>query len=144
MELMLDDETYVQLTRLSVEGNQLVDLSQYDQARKKFMTAVNLLPNPKNKWDAALWLYASIGDTYLFEEKFKEASENFYNALNCPDGQESAFVHLRLGQSFYELDYQKKAKEHLLKAYMLDGNEIFREEEKKYFDFLQKNVDGIV
>jgi tetratricopeptide (TPR) repeat protein len=137
----LDDETYQHVERLSEEGNVLVDKNDFDGALKKFNLALDLLPSPKKNWEAALWLYASIGDMYLFRKEFVAAKNSFFEALNCPDGQGSPFVHLRLGESLYELKEEEKAVDHLLRAYMLEGKEIFVEEEDKYFNFLKERVE---
>jgi tetratricopeptide (TPR) repeat protein len=139
--LVLDDETAAQVERLSEEGNTLVDGDDFDGALKKFTAALNLLPAPKTNWEAALWLYASMGDMYLFKEEYQQAAAHYYNALNCPDGHQSGFVHLRLGESLYELDDQPKALEHLLRAYLLEGKEIFATENEKYFSFLKSNTE---
>jgi tetratricopeptide (TPR) repeat protein len=137
----LSDELYEQIEELSDQGNDLVDEDDFEGGLEKFQGALDLLPEPKNQWEAAMWLYASVGDMYLFTEDFEAAKENFFNALNCPDGQESGFVHLRLGESLLELGEEDKAVDHLLKAYMLEGPEIFAEEEEKYFDFLKSKVE---
>jgi tetratricopeptide (TPR) repeat protein len=137
----LDDETYQHVERLSEEGNVLVDKNDFDGALKKFSQALELLPSPKRNWEAAHWLYAGIGDMYLFKKEFEAAKNNFYEALNCPDGQASAFVHLRLGESLYELKEEERAVDHLLRAYMLEGKGIFAEEEDKYFEFLKDRVE---
>ena len=137
----LDDALYAQIEKLSEEGNDLVDEDDFDGALRKFRRALELLPEPKTDWEAGLWLYSSIGDMHLFKEDFESAKTSFYNALNCPDGQESGFVHLRLGEALYELGEKDKALDHLLRAYMLEGPEIFEEEEEKYFEFLQSKVE---
>jgi Uncharacterized protein conserved in bacteria len=137
----LSDELYEQIEELSEQGNDLVDEDDFDGALEKFQAALDLLPEPKNQWEAAMWLYASMGDMHLFKEDFESAKTNFYNALNCPDGQESAFVHLRLGEALYELGEEDKALDHLLRAYVLEGPEIFAEEEGYYFDFLKSRVE---
>lgn len=144
IEIVLSPEDDGHVQRLSEEGNLLVDLDDYKGALKKFTAALDILPTPKQQWEAALWLYASIGDMHLFLEDYKQAAENYYNALNCPDGQQSSFVHLRLGEALYELEDEKNSLDHLLRAYMLEGKEIFESEEEKYFAFLQENVEGIV
>ena len=135
VEIVLNNEDAASIERLSEEGNVLSDNNNFDAALIKFTTALSILPTPKINWEAALWLYASIGDMYLFKEEYEFAMSNYYNALNCPDGQGSGFVHLRLGESLFELNDEKKALDHLLKAYMLDGKEIFEDEEEKYFNF---------
>jgi tetratricopeptide (TPR) repeat protein len=137
----LSDELYEQIEELSEQGNDLVDDDDFEGALEKFQSTLDLLPDPKTDWEASLWLYASMGDMYLFTEDFESAKENFFNALNCPDGQESGFVHLRLGESLLELGEEDKAVDHLLRAYMLEGPEIFEEEEDKYLEFLKSKVD---
>jgi tetratricopeptide (TPR) repeat protein len=137
----LSDELYSKIEKLSEQGNDLVDEDDFEGALLKFQTALDLLPEPKDQWEAAMWLYASMGDMYLFTEDFDSAKENFFNALNCPDGQESGFVHLRLGESLLELGEEDKAVDHLLRSYMLEGPEIFEEEEDKYLDFLKSKVE---
>jgi len=137
----LSDALYEQIETLSEQGNDLVDEDDFEGALSKFQEAMDLLPDPKNQWEASLWLYASMGDMYLFQEDFDLAKTNFYNALNCPDGQESGFVHLRLGEALYELGEEEKSLDHLLRAYISEGPEIFAEEEEKYFNFLKSKVE---
>jgi tetratricopeptide (TPR) repeat protein len=137
----LDDDLYDRILELSEEGNHLADADSYEAAHKKFEEALDLVPNPKIDWEASLWLYASIGDMYFFLRDYENATENFYNALNCPDGKSNAFVHLRLGESLYELRQDEKSIDHLLRAYMLEGKELFADEEEKYFKFLSKKVE---
>lgn len=139
----LDDELYEQIESLSEEGNEFVEEDDYAAALNKFKEALALVPEPKIKWEAAFWLYAGIGDMCLFLEDYKASADAFYHALNCPDGQESGFVHLRLGEALFEIDKKEDALEHLLRAYMLEGKELFNDEEEKYYDFLKNNVEGI-
>ncbi|SHG41624.1 tetratricopeptide repeat protein [Pedobacter caeni] len=139
----LDDELYEQIESLSEEGNEFVDEDDYAAALEKFKEALVLVPEPKTKWEAAFWLYASMGDMYLFLEDYEASADAFYYALNCPDGQESGFVHLRLGEALYEINKKEDALQHLLRAYMLEGKELFNDEEEKYYDFLKNNVEGI-
>ena len=48
---------------------------------------------------------------------------------------------LRLGECYLEQGDKEKAKDYLLKAYLLEPDGIFYGEEDKYFDFLKANVD---
>ena len=57
------------------------------------------------------------------------------------EGYNNPFVLLRLGQSAYEIGNKEQALEYLLRTYMLEGKEIFEEDEKKYFEFLKSNMD---
>ena len=47
-------------------------------------------------------------------------------------GTGNPFVWLRLGQSAFELGNAKQATDALLSAYMLEGDEIFEDEDPKY------------
>ena len=63
-----------------------------------------------------------------------------FNALNCPDALANPFVHIRLGQALYELGNTERAKEHLLRAYMLNGEDIFEGQDEKYFELIKAMV----
>jgi len=137
----LSEELNKKIEQLVAEGNVLVDEDDYVSALDKFEDALDLIPNPKSSWEEALWIYASIGDMQVFTEDYESAAENFFNALNCPDAQENSFLHLRLGQALFELDDKEKALDHLIKAYEIDGEEIFDDEDHKYYEYLKANME---
>jgi tetratricopeptide (TPR) repeat protein len=133
----LDDEIYGRITELSDEGNELAEDDNFEAAVAKFSEALELLPAPKTDWKAATWLYASIGDMYYSLEKYEAAVNSLFDALNCPDGYGNPFVHLRLGESLCESGQTERAKEHLLQAYMLEGEDIFEDENPKYLNMIK-------
>lgn len=139
-DVRMDDTLYEKITALSTAGDLLTDANDYEGALKKFKMALDLVPFPKTDWAVSLWLYASIGDIYFLMKAYKVASENFSKALHAPDGHKNAFIHLRLGQIFYETNIPDKAMDHLLKAYELKGHEVFEIEHEKYFWFLKSHV----
>ncbi len=132
----LDDALSLKINNLSEMGNLLMDNGSYDKAINFFSDAIALLPLPTQQWEAGTWLYTAIGEAYYFKHDYENAKNNLYDALNCADSTDSAFTYLRLEQSLYELGDLACAKENLLKAYMLEGNEIFDDEEAKYFNLL--------
>lgn len=132
---------YEQIEALSEAGNELADADDFDGAIAKFSEALQLLPAPAQDWEASTWLYASMGDMYYFKADYQAAANHFYDALNGPDAQANGFVHLRLGESLFELNQLDQAVEYLLRAYMLEGADIFAEEDSRYFDFLKKRVE---
>ena len=93
-----------------------------------WQAALTLLPDPKVEWEAALWLYASIGDTMRAEGRYEDAEDMLFNALNCPDAHANAFVNLRLGQTLVGAGKTDQGVEYLLRAYMLAGKGIFAED----------------
>ncbi|MBO9728103.1 MAG: hypothetical protein J7623_05640 [Chitinophaga sp.] len=141
VEEALPDDVYEQIEILSEAGNALADEENYDAALEKFKTALELLPAPRHEWEASTWLNASIGDMLFFKGDFAAAAPAFYEALNGPDAHAIGFVQLRLGECLYELKDETKALEHLMRAYMLEGVEIFAEEDSRYFDFLKTKVE---
>lgn len=63
---------------------------------------------------------------YLFlNREYEKAKSNLYNARNCPDGISNPFILLRLGESLFECGELDKAREYLLRAYILEGYKLF-------------------
>lgn len=137
----LDDEIFEKIQHLADEGNDLMDEEDYDSAVNKFNEALNLLPEPRGDWEASTWLYASVGDAHFFKTDYAAAAEAFYQAFQSPNGMINPFVLLRLGQSLLETGDEPNATEYLLRAYMVEGRDIFDEENPKYFQFLESKVE---
>jgi tetratricopeptide (TPR) repeat protein len=140
VEEELPEAIYQQIEVLSEAGNTLADEENYDAALDKFREALQLLPDPKHEWEASTWLNASIGDMLFFKEDYAAAANSFFEALNGPDAQAVGFVQLRLGECLYEMKQEEQSLEHLLNAYMLEGETIFAAEDSRYFDFLKSRV----
>lgn len=137
----LDDAIYDRVTALSQEGNRHMDMGNWSKARTVFEQALTLLPDPKDEWEAATWLNASLGDANFAAKDYMRARTALIDALNCPDGQANAFIHLRLGEVSLELGEPDRAREHLLRAYMLGGEELFASEPPRYRQFIRPDVD---
>ncbi|MCC9606526.1 hypothetical protein LOC68_17415 [Blastopirellula sp. JC732] len=133
----LDDFLYEQVTELSQEGNVLFDDGDLDAAMAKFDAAWGLLPEPKNQWEAALWLLAAKGDVYFARQQYAEVVDAMMRAAMCPDGLGNPFIHLRLGQAYWELGDKSRAGNELTMAYMAAGADIFEDEDPKYLDYLK-------
>lgn len=139
--IAINDADFAVIEKLSEEGNALAERDDFDGAIKKFEQALAIVPAPKNDYEASTWLHASIGDMYFLKGDYETSAGSFYDALNCPDGQMNGFVHLRLGEDLFELNQKDKSLDHLLRAYMLEGREIFAGEDEKYFKFLSEKVE---
>ncbi|MED4402852.1 hypothetical protein ABET41_16005 [Metabacillus fastidiosus] len=117
-------------------GNDFVEKGQVNKAIESYIEALDLVPLPKNDWETSTWIYTALGDTYFYDCDYEMAKNNFYNALNCPNGGSNPFIILRLGESLFECGEIDKAKEYLLRAYMLEGYKIFFNEDDKYFELI--------
>jgi tetratricopeptide (TPR) repeat protein len=124
----LSENLFDQVETLSAKGSNFFDKTAFDQALEKWVQALDLLPEPKTDWDAYTWLSTSIGDAHYQLAQFDVARQFLFDALNGPDAQGSPFIHYRLGQCEVKIGNQDSAKNHLLQAYMLDGEKIFHGE----------------
>ena len=136
----LSDSEYDQIEKLVEEGNVFYENGELKKALNNYESALEIVPSPKSDWEASTWLYTSIGDVFFSGNNLEAAKDNYYNALNCPDGMGNAYIHLSLGQTQFELEELEKSKESLIKAYMLDGYEIFEDEDPKYFALIKNLI----
>jgi tetratricopeptide (TPR) repeat protein len=133
----LNDSIYSRILDLSQQGNDLVNAGDNLAALRKYHEAWRLLPEPKEDWDAATWLLSAIGDTHFLSSDYQNAVAALTNAIACPNGLGNPFIHLRLGQSHFEMGNTSKAADELARAYMVGGRELFEKVEQKYFVFLK-------
>lgn len=133
----LTKEIYDEITKLSNVGNELLDV-QHDtnSAYNVFELALELLPEPANKWEAFSWLQASLGECKFIEKAYKEAHEHFRQAYNALIPNANAYILLRIGECAFELQLEH-AQEFLFKAYMMDGKDIFNCEDEKYYKAIE-------
>jgi len=132
----LPDPIHAQIAALSDEGNALYDSDQEEEAISVWKRGLDLLPEPKGRWEAAMWLHASIGDAYRYLDKPSDALAHFQSAYSSGDGAVNPFVLLGLGATLHDTGQKEDATDPLLRAYMLEGEEIF-EDEEKYLDYLR-------
>ncbi|MED4355140.1 tetratricopeptide repeat protein [Schinkia azotoformans] len=136
----LDDKIYDKIVELCEEGDNLTEEDRFHDAIDKYNAALDLVPSPKRDWEAGTWIYTALGDAYFIIENYKKAKECFFDALNCPDGVNNPLILLRLGESLFECGEHNKAEEYLLKAYMLEGYNIFKDEDEKYFGLIKERI----
>jgi tetratricopeptide (TPR) repeat protein len=136
----LSPETSARLDRLCEEGSAALKRGRYWEGIDRFQVAWELLPEPKEIWEAATWILAAIGDVYYLNSHFDKALEFFGKAVRCPGGLGNPFIHLRLGESAYELGNMTRADDELTRAYMGAGKDNFVAEDPKYL----KRLSGIL
>ena len=139
--LELPDALYEQIKTLCEQGDILAEEEQYAEALDSYWAALDLLPEPKEQWEAATWILGSIGDADYLSGDFEAGKDNLAGAITCPDGLGNPFLHLRLGECEFELNHLDQAAEELTRAYRAAGAEIFEEEDPKYFAFLKTRLE---
>lgn len=132
----LSDTLHARIKQLSECGDKFVADGAYNDGLQCYMDALQLLPDPVEDWEAATWLLAAIGEAYYVQHNYQSALEAFTDALTCPGGMGNPFIHLRLGETQYELQNLDRAKDELARAYMGGGKDIFAQEDLKYLDWL--------
>lgn len=137
----LPDPVYDLLTRTTEAGSQLFDALDFAGALKKYEEAWGLLPEPKDEWNAALWVLAAIGDCHFYLNDFLKAQQVLQAALRLPDAIGNPFLHLRLGQTEFELGNTTRAADELIRAYAVEGPELFADQDPKYLSFLATKAD---
>lgn len=140
MSLELSENLHKRIQQLSAEGDALAESGAYETAIAKYNEAWELVPEPKNDWEASTWLLAAIGDACFSSGYFTSGIEALEYSLHCPGGPGNPFIHLRLGQCLLEKSSLQPSAEHLCRAYMLEGKEIFSTEDPKYFEFLKTKI----
>lgn len=140
MKKELDRKIHKEIAGLCKEGDLLVKAGEYSKAAGKYVDALEMLPKPFTDWDAATWIFGSLGDAHFKDGAYEKALKSFANALYCPGGLGNAYIHLGLGKSQYELGQIEEATDNLTRAYMGGGKEVFRESDAKYFTFLNTKI----
>lgn len=135
----LPNTLYDQIEKLSKQGNKAMDDKDYQNAMVFFQKAEELLPLPKEKWDAYIWLSASVGDAYFMMQDYGTSLNYFCRCYKLGE-IDNPFILLRIGENYFELQDYNNAKEFLLRTYMIEGKKIFKNG-KKYLQWLSENVD---
>ena len=123
------------LEDLAAQGSDLLESDDPEGAIQVWEQAIGLLGANPVDHPTAMWFFASIGDAHFEMNHFQEADTALAQAL-IAGGTDNPFVWLRKGQSLVELGATEAGVEALTSAYMLDGDEIFEEEDPKYRQLL--------
>lgn len=126
------------IDEIAEEGNALFDEGKYAQAVEIWQEGLDFLDKPLNAQNEAVWFQTSIADALFMLRQYEKAYTYLLDAKSnlSGEGYDNPFVMMRLGQCSYELG-KGDAKEYLMRAYMLAGEEIFENDDKKYFEAIK-------
>ncbi len=127
------------IVRFCREGLEQAGARKFDQAVASYFAAWELLPEPREEWDAAPWILAAIGDVLYRRNGFSVALDFFQRARRCPGGAHNPFVHMRLGQIYLHLGDHDRAREALALALEVGGRKVFRGEDSRWLDWLRRS-----
>ena len=136
----MDEDLYSRIRDLCAKGNDLANEGQFEKACYLYRDALKLVPEPIEDWEATTWILASIGDMYFMDGRIEKAIQPFEDAVRCPGGLGNPFIHLRLGECYWELGQLDRAADELTRAYMAKGIEVFETEDPKYLQVLKTRI----
>lgn len=128
------------IERICRAADDFLEEGNTKDAYRKYKEALDIIPNPKTSYETATWIFVSIGDLFFKNKQYEMARDYFFEAKNCPNGVSNPYVLFRLGQSLVETKDNNQAREFLLRAYMLVGDDIFWDEDQKYYDVIKDLV----
>ncbi|GEM45135.1 hypothetical protein [Deinococcus cellulosilyticus] len=108
----------------------------FAEATRVYKETLSLIPEPRHAYWEAMRIYVGFGEIHFAQQQFEQAMPFYRECFKMPEGYLNSFVLLRVGETAFELEDFITAAEHLTRALMLDGPEIF-EEDPRYFDFLK-------
>ncbi|MCG3865498.1 tetratricopeptide repeat protein [Grimontia kaedaensis] len=136
----INEELSLKIKEICDEGDVFIELGEYRSAFDNFEEALDLIPTPKESYSVTAGVMAGLGDVYFKSGSFEQAKETFSASMYCVGAIGNPYLHLRLGQSQFELGNTNKAIDELARAYMGAGKEIFESDDPKYFDFLTSKL----
>ncbi|MDL2285023.1 tetratricopeptide repeat protein [Oxalobacter sp. OttesenSCG-928-P03] len=126
----LPEDIQEQMEALSEQGEEAMDQGRYEEALDLYNQALAILPEPREDWEAYVWLKAAMGDACFFMDRFDDGLDHFYEAYTAAGPQNmNPFIVYRLGQIYRRMDDEENAVEFLMRAYMLEGEDIFEDED---------------
>lgn len=120
------------------------------KAVEKYKEALALLPEPIEQWVDCRILWKSIQENYWLNAQFNEGKEGGYlealeywkKIMELPHSIGNAHYHFRIGQIRYELGQFEKAKDELMRAYLISEMDSFEGGDTKYFELIKPIIEG--
>src|SRR5437588_12340939 len=117
MSFQLPEALYAEVHALCEQGDEIMKAGDFESAKQKYLAALYLLPEDHKNLEAATWIYVAIGDAHFKMGNYEKSFKCFFNAVRCPEGADNPYIHLRLGQNYYEQGKLEKAAGEFTKAY---------------------------
>ena len=136
----LPEDIQEQMEALSEQGEEAFDQGRYEEALDIYNQALSILPEPRENWEAYVWLKAAMGDACFLMDRFDDGLDHFYEAYTAAGPQNmNPFIVYRLGQIYRRLDDEENAVEFLMRAFLLEGEDVFEDEDDLVY--LRNRVD---
>lgn len=134
---VLDVALQAQVTQLLRHGHEHARRRAYSAAVDCYDQALSLLPQPVDRWKAALGLQVARADALFRAGRFQEVRETLRGAIESTRAIGNPFIHLRLGQALLECGERYEAANWLAGAYLSGGRDLFAADDPKYLQFVE-------
>lgn len=146
----LPEEFDREIRTLKKEGDNFGMRHKYLKAVEKYQEAISLLPEPIEEWSYIRILWKSIQENYWLNAQFNEGKKGgyvealeYWKKIMClPHSVGGAHNHFRIGQIRYELGQFEKAKDELMRAYLISEMDRFNGKDPKYFELIRPIIEG--
>ncbi|MBP8033040.1 MAG: tetratricopeptide repeat protein [Bacteroidia bacterium] len=137
---------------LKKQGDEISMKENYLLAAKKYKEALDVLPQPISQWKYTFILLLQLADCYFYNAKFnnstgggyQEALDVYQQIMQIEGAVGKASFHSRIGQIRYELGHFEKAKDELLRAYLIKGMDEFSYmDDSKYFELISPVIEDV-
>ncbi len=140
----LPEEAQEHMEALSDQGEEAISQGRYEEALDLYNQALSVLPEPREKWEAYVWLKAAMGDACFYMDRFDDGLDHFYEAYTTAGPQNmNPFIVYRIGQLYRRLGDEDNAIDFLMKAYMLEGEDIFEDGNDLIYLRNRANIDDL-
>jgi hypothetical protein len=109
-------------------------------ATEKYIAALQILPEPLQDWEECRTTLGAIGNANFLAKTYAYALPALQDAMHCRGAIGNPFLHLRLGQTQFELGNMERAADELARAYLQEGKKIFAGEDPKYLEFVKSKL----
>ncbi|MCK5665637.1 MAG: hypothetical protein KAI17_19250 [Thiotrichaceae bacterium] len=137
----LQEKIFNKLEFFHHKAEYLIDSEQFSDAIKEYQKAWNTLPEPKQLWDAALWIKVGQAECFLAMSNYDSATQKLLDAILCAGAVNNPLVHLLLGICYFETNNKDHARAEFQIACDIEGWSIFQEGDEKYKQFLLSQSD---
>lgn len=121
-------------------GKKLEQIGQDDEALDQYATAWELLPNPKNQWQAAISILIAAVDVFFKKRDFVVAREILKEFVESTAVEINPFIAMRYGQSLFETEDFEAAFDVLEAISRTNGEDLFVNEDPKYLEFVKTQM----
>jgi tetratricopeptide (TPR) repeat protein len=115
-----------------------IEAGDFALAIKDYQKAWNTLPEPKQLWDAALWIKTGQAECLMTMDDFSKGRDKLLEAMLCHGAVNNPHVHFLLGVCHYKLGDLDDARNEINFAYEIEGETLFQEGDDELRDLLVK------